>query len=179
MHSKQTAVLLLVCLAICSACGDEPATETAEGLKVETSGKEVTDLEAVPDAVIEAAMAARPDLSLTGAEHELRNGNEYYDVGGVLPDGSELELDMTLVDGSWTVVEVQRDVEFTEVPKTVRTALAEHMPNWSPDRIIEADQGGGATIYEFFRHLEQGEREKIEVRWQNAEADVLVDEWRH
>jgi hypothetical protein len=126
-----------------------------------------------------AALAARPELSITEAEFETRDGNEYYDVGGTLPDGSELELDMTRIDGVWTVVEFQRDIGMDLVPEDVAAALASGVPDWAPTRIIESDQGDGTIIYEFFGPGEGDELDKHEVKWTDGEAELLVDEWAH
>lgn len=139
----------------------------------------LTALAAVPQEVLAAALAASPDLTITEAEYETRDGNKYYDVGGTLPDGSELELDMTMVDGVWTVVEFQRDIGIDLVPEDVAAALTEGVPGWTPTRIIESDQGDGTIIYEFFAPADDGELEKHEIKWTDGEAELLVDEWAH
>lgn len=165
-----TAVLLA--LTACSG-------EREEGKKVDASGKEDTALEALPEEVLAAALAARPDLAISEAEFETRDGNEYYDVGGTLPDGSELELDMTRVDGVWTVVEFQRDIDMDLVPEDVAAALAAGVPDWAPTRIIESDQGDGTIVYEFFGPGTGDEIAKHEVKWTDGAAELLVDEWAH
>ena len=113
-----------------AACGTPGASE---GRKVDASGKEDIDLDALPAEVLAAAMASQPELNVSEAEYETRDGNEYYDVGGTLPDGSELELDITRIDGVWTVVETQRDIEFDTTPVPVAKALHNTTPGWSPD----------------------------------------------
>ena len=163
---------MLLALSACSA-------EREEGQKVDASGKEETALEALPDEVLAAALAARPDLEIREAAFETRDGNAYYDVGGTLPDGSELELDMTLVDGVWTVVEFQRDIGMDLVPEMVAAALAAGVPDWTPTRSIESDQGDGTVIYEFFGPGTDDELEKREVKWTDGMAELLVDEWAH
>ncbi|MGD8476800.1 MAG: hypothetical protein PVH05_03785 [Burkholderiales bacterium] len=159
-----------------AACG---TPGPGEGRKVDASGKVATDLDAVPDEVLAVAMASQPELNVSEAEYETRDGNEYYDVGGTLPDGSELELDITRIDGVWTVVETQRDIYFETTPEAVAKALDSKVPGWSPDRIIESDQGDGVVIYEFFGKDDAGEDTKIEVKFQGGQAEVLVDEWLH
>ena len=159
-----------------AACG---GSEVGEGRKVDASGKEDTDLGAVPEEVLAVAQASQPDLSISEAEYETRDGNEYYDVGGTLPDGSELELDMTKVDGVWTVVETQRDIGMELLPDGVSDELDNTFPAWRPERIIESDQGDGVVIYEFFGKTEAGEDTKIEIKWEQGQAELLVDEWLH
>ncbi len=172
------ALLGFVTLLLCG-CGEKSHEPIEAGRKVETTGKQETDMDAVPDAVIAAALAARPELQITEAEHEVRDGREYYDVGGSLPDGSELELDMVLMDGQWSVVEFQRDVDLDAVPANVSAALTEDAPGWLPDRIIESDQGDGVVIYEFFGPGDTDDPKKIEVKLEDGQAEVLVDEWLH
>lgn len=159
-----------------AACGGQDAEE---GRKVDASGKDETALDAVPAEVLAVAKAAQPELAVGEVEYETRDGNEYYDVGGTLPDGSELELDMTMIDGVWTVVETQRDIGTDLLPAGVGDLLSGKFPEWQPDRIIESDQGDGVIIYEFFGKTETGDDTKIEIKWAQEQAELLVDEWVH
>ncbi len=173
---RATVIFSLLCVFGLVACG-EPDMD--EGRKVDASGKEATELDAVPAEVMAVAKAAQPDLSISEAEYETRDGNEYYDVGGTLPDGSELELDMTKVDGVWTVVETQRDIGIEKLPGGVDDLLSGKFPQWQPERIIESDQGDGVIIYEFFGKSDAGEDTKIEIKWAQEQAELLIDEWVH
>ena len=145
---------------------------------VATSGKEEVSLDAVPAEVIAAAKATRPNLQISAAEHEVRNGADYYDIAGRAA-GAEVEIDITRVADRWTVVEVQRDLGSAEVPAEVSTALAKANPSFSATRIIESDQGDGVVIYEFFGPGADGEDAKIEVRFEGGRADVLTAERVH
>lgn len=173
IHCKWWPVALMLVVA---ACGGNDADE---GRKVDASGKQATDLDAVPAEVVAAAKAARPDLTITAAEFETRDGNEYYELGGTLPDGSEWELDMTRVDGVWTVAETQRDIGMELVHEAVVGTLETKFPGWSPTRIIESDQGDGVIVYEFFGKNEDGENTKVEVKLEDGHAELLIDEWVH
>lgn len=166
------AASALLVLAACSA--EEP-----EGRKVDASGKEEMAIDGLPDDVRAAALAASPGFTITEVEHETRDGKEYYDVGGLLADGSERELDITRIDGAWTVVEFQRDIGMDLVPEDVAAVLEAGVPGWAPTRIIEADQGDGTIIYEFFGPGSGEELDKHEVKWTDGEAELLVDEWVH
>ena len=169
-------VLLSTLLLGLTACGGPDAEE---GRNVDASGKETTALDAVPADVMAVARAARPELTISEAEYETRDGNEYYDVGGTLPDGSELELDMTMIDGVWTVVEIQRDIGMDLLPVAVGDVLGSKFPEWRPERIIESDQGDGVIVYEFFGTTEAGEDTKVEIKWAESQAELLIDEWVH
>ncbi|MEQ9564172.1 MAG: hypothetical protein RLN69_16750 [Woeseiaceae bacterium] len=162
-----------------AACGGADQAEAPAGKQIETSGKEAAALDQLPPEVLAAALAAKPDLAITEAEYELRDGREYYDVGGTLPDGSEMELDMTRIDGEWTVVEFQRDISIESAPGQVREALEGARSGWIPERIIESDQGDGTVIYEFFGVNGAGKAIKVEVKWSEQTAEVLADEWAH
>jgi len=175
MKRSQVLPAILVSVYMLSACSEKHH----EGTKVNASGKEQTALEALPDEVRAAALAARPRLDISEVEYETRDGNEYYDVGGTLPDGSEIELDMTRIDGAWTVVEFQRDIGMGLVPGPVSEALAAAGAGWVPARIIESDQGDGTVIYEFFGPGDDGKQVKKEVKWADEQAELLVDEWQH
>lgn len=179
MNTRYGVIAVTISCMALAACNQPPETPVAEGRKVEASGKEEAGLESVPEAVLAAVRAARPDLEITVAEYETRDGNEYYDVGGLLPDGSELELDTTKLNGVWTVVEVQRDIPIDIAPAVVVEALAAHAPEWAPTRIIESDQGDGVVVYEFFGPGQTDELLKIEVKFADGAAEVLVDEWAH
>lgn len=171
--------LAMACLGLIAGCGGQQDEAMAPGRTVETTGKEATALEHVPAEVLAAARAARPDLDIAEAEHEVRDGRDYYDVGGLLPDGSEMELDMTQVDGTWTVVEFQRDIGMEALPATVADVLAGARPDWLPERIIESEQADGIVIYEFFGTAEDAQPIKVEVKWDGSVAEVLQDEWLH
>ena len=175
-HALQNALAAIVLSILISACGGD---DTHEGRKVDASGKEATGLESVPTEVLAVARAARPDLELSSAEFETRDGKAYYDVGGTLPDGSEWELDITQLDGVWTVAEVQRNIGMDLVPDPVSGVLETKFPGWSPDRIIESDQGDGVVVYEFFGKDTDGEVTKVEVKLEEGHAELLIDEWVH
>lgn len=181
-NHRLLAGALTACFAFMGCGGDTGPSDPAgqvSGRSVASSGKTETALGAVPAEVVRAALLARPGLQISTSEYETRDGREYYDLGGSLPDGSALELDLTRVGGTWTVVEVQRDLALGAVPEPVQQALAEANPGWSPTRIIESDQGGGLVIYEFFGPGPDGGEAKTEVKWTGGTAEILVDEWLH
>lgn len=144
---------------------------------IESSGKAETALVDLPPEVVATALAFRPGLTIVEAEHETRDGREYYDVAGLMPDDTEVELDMTRRDGEWTVVEIQRDIPSSELPPAVAEALANAVPDFRAARIIESDQGNGTVIYEFFGPGDSPV--KHEIRWADGSAELLEEEWAH
>ncbi len=69
-----------------------------------------------------------------------------------------------------------RDIGMEQVPERVRGALETKFPIWRPDRIIENDQGDGVMVYEFFGKDDAGKATRIEIRWAEGHAELLIDE---
>lgn len=84
---------------------------------------------------------------------------------GAVPNASPGELEAT-----------RRDVRIDQVPERVNGALETKFPGWRPDRIIESDRGDGVMIYEFFGKDEAGKKTRIEIRWAEGHAELLIDE---
>jgi hypothetical protein len=167
------AILPIVLLA---ACGEEPDPPR----KVETSGKSEVAIGDVPPEVLAAAQAARPGFTPTEAERETRDGRRYFDVGGTLPGGSEVEFDIMEENGRWRVVETQRDIAFAGVPKQVHQAVAAKDQGFAPGRVIESTQADGVVIYELYAPASgDPQGRKLEVRWDGTRAEVLTSEWEH
>jgi hypothetical protein len=160
-----------------AACGPQ-VEEVVE--KVETSGKAEVAIAQVPREVLAAANAARPGFTAQEAERETREGRQYYDIEGKLPDGSEIEFDIMEEQGRWAVVETQRDIAFTTAPRLVREAVTSKDAGFSPGRVIESTQHDGIVIYELFGP--QGADplgRKVEVKWDGQRAKILTREWAH
>jgi hypothetical protein len=143
------------------------ACTTAEPARVATSGKSAVALADLPAEVLAAATALRPTFTASEAEAETREGRRYFDVGGTLADGSEIEFDIMEEGGRWRVVEVH-------------AAARRHDAAFTPTRIIESDQTDGVVIYELFGPKggdPQGR--KVEIKWDGTRAEVLTKEWAH
>lgn len=166
---------LLATLLTLSACSDGEDTEIGSTL----NDKVAVDIADVPAEVMQVVKSARADLNFEKAERVVRNGAVYFDIEGEDADGNEVELDLIKAeDGSWRVVEIQRDISWGITPEPVRAALRDFDDTIVPARIIESDQGGGVIIYEFFTQSSDGE-EKYEVKFANGAADYLTEEWIH
>lgn len=170
--------LLLAATITLTACGESQPPVPPAATAVDATGKEAVSLESIPAEVLAAVNAARPGIQIAEAEHEQRNGNDYYDVEGTL-NGAEIELDLTRIDGAWKVVEIQRDIAAADAPAAVTAALTGKHPQFSATRIIESDQGNGIVIYEFFGPGADGKETKVEVKLEGGNAEVLTSEWIH
>ena len=173
-------LLLTACIAA-AACAAEPAAdEPAESANVQTSGKQETPIADVPAEVVAAARERVPEMTIAAAESETRDGRRYFDIGGTLPDGSEIELDIMQDGGRWRVVETQRDIAFEGAPEAVREAAGRQDASFNPTRVIESRQEDGVVIYELYGPAggnPQGR--KLEVTWDGRRASVLAQEWAH
>ena len=134
------------------------------------------DLADVPEAVKAVIRAANPDFKMQEAQKELKHGNTYFDIEGLDANGNEIEFDMLLEeDGSWRIAEIQRDLSLEQCPKAVADLFTTSVPNVTPARIIESDQGDGVIIYEFYTVENKLER-KYEIKMQ---VELLEKEWKH
>jgi hypothetical protein len=172
----------MVALLSLAACGSgDVEQQPNKQAKVETTGKEPTALANVPPQVLAAARAAQPTMRLTQVEAEVRDGRNYYDVAGTLPDGTEIELDMLQTPEGWAVVETQRDIAFAAAPEAVRAASAKADAAFTPERVIESRQADGIVIYELFGPKPQGggDPRKVEIKYDGRTAELLTKEWAH
>lgn len=174
--SRAYSILLLSALAACSGPSEDPSDTNM----VVTSGKRDVPVSDVPAEVLAAANAAREGFTIREAEAETRDGRSYYDIGGTLSDGTEIEFDIMQEGDQWRVVETQRDIALAETPLPVREALVGHDPGFAPTRIIESVQAGGLVIYELYgQDGTDPQGRKIEVKWNGESADLLTREWKH
>ena len=174
-----TASLILVAGCVEKAAETTPAPSNDAEIGASLTEKSDVDIANVPAAVIDAAKAVRPDVTFTEAEKEVRGGVTYFDIGGMDGAGNEIELDIIQDEGSWRVVEVQRDIDWAQTPQAVKGALVGKAPDDAPARIIESDQTDGIIVYEFYYVAEDGSESKHEVTFDGADAEYLTQEWAH
>lgn len=174
--SRAYLILLLSAVAACSGPSETPS----DSATVTTSGKRDVPVADVPAEVLAAANAERDGLTVREAEAETRDGRSYYDIGGTLSDGTEIEFDIVQEGGQWRVVETQRDIGLAETPRPVREALAGHDAAFAPTRIIESVQADGVVIYELYgAEGSDPQGRKVEVKWDGESAELLTQEWKH
>lgn len=177
---RKTLCLALVYALVACGSGEDSKGGGESPEKAETSGKQEVPVAEVPAEVLAAAAAARPGFTPKEAESETREGRRYFDVGGTLADGGEVEFDIMEEGGSWRVVETQRDIAFDAAPAGVRDAVKAADAAFAPGRIIESTQADGLVIYELYGPAggdPQGR--KVEVKWDGRKAEILTKEWAH
>jgi hypothetical protein len=181
-HKVSMVCLMLTVLVGCDAGqknigGEAPATDTAKDTGIATTVTKV-DAASLPPEVVNVVMSAVPGMQIEGAERKEREDRVYYDVEGRRSDGSEVELDVLQEGSNYQVVEIQRDLSWSEAPEAARAAAAASEKTFEPVRVIESTQTDGSVIYELFA---QGKPDKpaLEVRVADGKAEVLKEEWMH
>jgi hypothetical protein len=170
--------LTLTLLAGCDAGNKESDAPTSAAKPATTTAATDLDAGSLPSEVVSVVTNAVPGIQIEGAERKEREGRVYYDVEGKRADGSEVELDLLQEGDAYKVVEIQRDIAWTEAPEAARSAAAASEKAFEPVRVIESTQTDGSVIYELFA---QGAPEKpsLEVRVVEGKAEVLEEEWMH
>jgi hypothetical protein len=162
----------------CSGEGDEAAA--GNGVLPPGPATAINEMaaDAVPANVQALATQTIPGMTIAEAERKERDGRVYYDVEGKRPDGSEVELDILEEGGKLTVVEIQRDLPWSEVP-AVAVAAAKAAPGaFEPSRVIESTQTDGSIVYELFAPGTKHEP-SMEVRVKDGKAEVLGERAPH
>lgn len=175
MRDFEVPAILTVLVAL-AGCANAPIPLRLSG----DEAKAVTSVTAsdLPPQVIEAALAAVPEMKVRAAQRKEREGRVYFDVEGVRADGAEVEVDVLLENGQYRVVEIQRDIAWSDVRGEVRAAAAASSKPFEPVRVIESRQADGTVIYELFA-ASAPEKPALEVRIANGKAEVLLEEWPH
>lgn len=172
---------LVACVFIATGCAEQDRqgeAAVASEPATQSPGVSAVDAAELPAEVVAVATAAIPGMKIESAERKERDGRVYYDVEGTRPDGAEVELDLLNDGGEYKVVEIQRDIEWSEAPDAARTAAATSPTAFEPVRVIESTQTDGSVIYELFAEGAPA-RPALEVRVADGKAEVLQEEWMH
>lgn len=171
-------LLPLIAVTGVMACSPDPTAEKDGQAEPPETRITATAAADIPDAVRTAVLAARPGMVIADAEMKEREGRRYYDVEGSL-NGAEIELDLLETPDGWQVVEIQRDIDWTAAPASVRAAAAAERAGFVPVRVIESAQAdGSAVIYELFAEG-QPATPALEVRVAGSRTEVLREAWPH
>ena len=161
------------CLITSATVGIAACTTTPPGVVI----TEVAPSE-LPASVMTVIAAERADFTAGDVLKKVRDGRTYYDVEGELEDGSELEFDVLMDGDTAMIVEIQRDLVWSEVPADVRAMALEAFAGAEPVRIIESVQTDGAVIYELFTEGEPADP-AFEVRVHGGDVELLTERWVH
>ena len=176
-----TLNLALIATFALAACSPEAETTAEEGPDLAAGpDAQITEVDGgdIPAGVRELALATIPGMTIAEAERKERDGMVFWDVEGVRPDGSEVELDMLEEDGGYRVVEIQRDLEWSAVPASVRAAADAQEGMFVPARVIESTQEDGSAIFELFREG-QPKEPAAEIMVKDGKAEFLAERWKY
>jgi len=165
----------VIALAACT-----PAEQKADGEAPRAPVTDITPISAadIPEAVRAVVLAQRPGMVIAEGELKEREGRRYYDVEGTL-NGAEIELDLLETPQGWQVVEIQRDIPWTEVPASVSAEVNGARAGFAPVRVIESTQADdGAVIYELFAEG-QPATPAVEVMVKDGKTEILKEVWPH
>lgn len=160
-----------------ASCG--PAQEAAPAdLGVPETTVTTIAVADIPAEVLGVVQSERPGMSVSGAELKEREGRRYFDVEG-LHSGMEIELDLLETPEGWQVVEIQRDIAWSDVPAVVSSEATAARAGFVPVRIIESAQASkDLVIYELFADG-QPDTPALEVRYADGKAERLKEAWPH
>lgn len=162
-----------------SAVAAQPVDQEMPKIGSTLNSKQDVPLSQIPQAVLKAIEALHPEFKAQEAEKEFKHDKVYLDVEGEL-NGLEVEFDLLQMPDGWTIVEVQRDLHWEDLPTSVAEVLTHQAPDFEPRRIIESIQHNtGTTIYEFYAVSSEGIESRKEVMLKEGVATVLQKEWQH
>ncbi len=157
---------LIVCALLAAAC--TPPAQTDTSTTATTAAAPEVPAEAM--ALIQAAM---PGFTPTSAAFE-NGGDGEYEVAGTDAQGAAYEFDMMHSSAGWSIIEIERDVEWASVPQSVRDAAAAAPNAFTPVRVIEGRQPvDNSIIYDLFAEGAQPGHPTMSVRLLDGEAAVM------
>lgn len=169
---------LQICAALLmtAACSEAPPP-TEETASPEAPAAEITevDLADVPSEVRALAEGAAEGFAISEVQRKVRDGRTYYDVEGELADGSEIEFDILMTEAGPEIVEMQRDLDWADVPEAVRSAV----PGVAPVRVIESTQVDGTIIFELFAPGQPADPAVEVSLTADGTVAVLEERWTH
>ena len=123
----------------------------------------------IDPAIATVVTAAMPGVEIVSAEAD---GEGEYEVTGTF-GGEEYEFDLMGPDGGWRVIEIQRDVAWTDAPDAVRIAAAAAPDAFEPVHVIESRQPvDNSIVYALFK-AGVTDAPSMEVRFLDGEAAVM------
>jgi hypothetical protein len=160
---KRYLITFVLALTACTP----PASET----ETHAPPSVVAEAPAEAAALVESAM---PGFTIMTVEREDVAGQTEWEIGGTDAQGTPYEFDIMQSSAGWSVLEIQRDIQWQDVPQAVRDAVAAAPNGFEPARVIESRQpADGSVIYELFTVEQPAHTAVMEVRFMDGEAAVM------
>lgn len=135
-------------------------------------------VEDLPANILATIKETRPEFTPEEIEKKVRQGRTYYDIEGTA-SGDEIEFDILITETGPSIVEIQRDLDWTDVPEIVRETYARETNAEEPVRTIESVQTDGSVIYELFLAGAPSDP-SYEIRTKDdAPPELLSERWEH
>ena len=171
MKSIKLTLITLSCLLMSCSQADVPRSNAAVTTEVALSD--------VPQSVKDVVKAARADFQMSEVLKKVRDGRVYYDVEGELPGDVEIEFDVLMTEQGPKIVEIQRDIVWSDVPSNARKVVdVANKDNLEIVRIIESVQTDNSIIYEVFV-AGHSDGPRFEVQAKAGEVHLLPERWKH
>jgi hypothetical protein len=157
---------VIACVAALAAC-TPPAADT----EAPAERSVVAEAPGEAAALVEAAM---PGFTIMTVEREDVTGQTEWEIGGADAQGTPYEFDIMQSSAGFSVLEIQRDIPWQDVPQAVRDAVAAAPNGFEPVRVIESRQPvDGSIVYELFTLDQPAHEAVMEVRYVDGEAAVM------
>ncbi len=164
-----------------TACANK-AGETSETphQMVDSTKVVITEINAadLPASVATLVKTKRPDFTAEEIQKKVRDGRTYYDIEGTIGNGDEIGLDVLMEAQGPVIVEIQRDIGFSDLSTAVQQMAMKASGDVSPARIIESIQTDESVIFEFFNPGSPSDP-AYEIQVKNDEAKLLDERWEH
>lgn len=128
----------------------------------------------LPKDVASVIAKERPDFVPAEVQKKVRGERTYYDVEGEA-SGAEIEFDVLMTEEGPQIVEIQRDLTWSQVPNDVRNTYDQKTKAAEPVRIIESVQTDQSIIYEFFLEGKPADP-SFEIQTANGSPPKLLKE---
>ena len=169
--ARLTPLIFMSCLAAGCSKTDAPRVSAAEVTEIQLSD--------VPQNVKTLVMAERDGFEMVEVLKKVRDGRTYYDVEGELPSGDEIEFDVLMTANGPEIVEIQRDILWSQVPSKARSFVnAANTDELEIVRVIESVQTDDSIIYEIFVAGHKSEP-RFEAQVKDGETTLLTSRWKH
>jgi len=166
-----SAFVILSCTVAACSKSEPPRASATEVTEIQLSD--------VPKSVVSLVNAERSGFTMVEVLKKVRDGRTYYDVEGELPSGDEIEFDVLMTDAGPEIVEIQRDIVWSQVPKKARAVVkAANTDELEIVRIIESAQTDDSIIYEIFVAGHKSDP-RFEAQMKDGQAKLLTSRWKH
>ncbi len=123
-------------------------------------GETAISFDAVPANVMDTALTTAPGVEFEKVSTEEENGATIYEFEATTFEGKHVEVDVR-EDG--TLMEIEMEMDFDEVPDAVVETLLAAYPDFAETYVEASIRGDWSTVYEIEGDTRDGERVAVEI----------------